>query len=87
MTKRWELHNFLTDVRNGGGIGNLLSKKFNPVEEVQNVTFSDVIGNEEAKEELQDLVDYLKDPAKFEGVKVPKGVLMVSLLLLVLGLT
>jgi len=40
--------------------------------------FDDVIGNDEAKEDLRDIVEFLKDPAKFKNVKVPKGVLMIG---------
>ena len=45
------------------------------------VTFSDVAGVEEAKEEVSELVDFLRDPAKFQklGGKIPRGVLMVGL--------
>ena len=44
------------------------------------VTFSDVAGVEEAKEEVRELVDFLRDPAKFQklGGKIPRGVLMVG---------
>lgn len=44
------------------------------------VTFSDVAGVEEAKEEVSELVDFLRDPAKFQklGGKIPRGVLMVG---------
>jgi cell division protease FtsH len=44
------------------------------------VTFTDVAGIEEAKEEVQEIIDFLKDPQKFQklGGKIPKGVLLVG---------
>jgi cell division protease FtsH len=45
-----------------------------------NVTFADVAGCDEAKEEVNELVDFLRDPSKFQklGGRIPKGVLMVG---------
>ena len=44
------------------------------------VTFVDVAGCEEAKEEVSELVDFLRDPSKFQklGGRIPRGVLMVG---------
>jgi len=44
----------------------------------QRITFADVAGCDEAKEELQEIIEFLKDPAKFQklGGKIPKGVLL-----------
>ncbi len=46
----------------------------------QKVTFDDVAGAEEAKEETKELIDYLKDPLKFKmlGAKIPKGALLTG---------
>src|SRR5437667_1746819 len=51
------------------------------ISEKQNkVTFQDVAGVEEAKEELQEIIDFLKEPQKFQklGGRIPKGVLLVG---------
>ncbi|MGH7264594.1 MAG: ATP-dependent zinc metalloprotease FtsH [Candidatus Rokuibacteriota bacterium] len=52
----------------------LISEKHNKI------TFADVAGVEEAKEELREIIEFLKDPQKFQklGGKIPKGVLLVG---------
>ena len=49
-------------------------------ESTNSITFADVAGCDEAKEDVQELVDFLRDPAKFQklGGKIPRGVLMVG---------
>ncbi|MBM3352017.1 MAG: ATP-dependent zinc metalloprotease FtsH [Betaproteobacteria bacterium] len=49
-------------------------------ESSNNLTFADVAGCEEAKEEVSELVDFLRDPTKFQklGGRIPRGVLMVG---------
>jgi cell division protease FtsH len=50
-------------------------------EKEKKITFSDVAGIDEAKEELQEVVEFLKSPGKFQrlGGKIPKGVLLVGM--------
>jgi cell division protease FtsH len=49
-------------------------------EKAVKITFSDVAGIDEAKMEVQEIIDFLKDPSKFQklGGKIPKGVLLVG---------
>ena len=68
----------------GGGRGGAFSfgkSRARMIDESNNnITFADVAGCEEAKEEVAELVDFLRDPAKFQklGGRIPKGVLMVG---------
>jgi len=68
----------------GGGKGGAFSfgkSRARMTDEAQNtVTFTDVAGCDEAKEEVQELVDFLRDPSKFQklGGRIPKGVLLVG---------
>ena len=49
-------------------------------ENISNITFADVAGIDEAKQELKEVVDFLKEPEKFRkiGAKIPKGVLLLG---------
>ena len=68
----------------GGGRGGAFSfgkSRARMMDESNNqVTFADVAGCEEAKEEVAELVDFLRDPGKFQklGGRIPRGVLMVG---------
>jgi len=68
----------------GGGKGGAFSfgkSRARMTDEAQNIiTFADVAGCDEAKEEVQEIVDFLRDPSKFQklGGRIPKGVLMVG---------
>ncbi|GAA4016373.1 ATP-dependent zinc metalloprotease FtsH [Actimicrobium antarcticum] len=68
----------------GGGKGGAFSfgkSKAKMLDETANaVTFADVAGCDEAKDEVQELVDFLRDPTKFQklGGRMPRGVLMVG---------
>jgi cell division protease FtsH len=68
----------------GGGKGGAFSfgkSRARVLDENSNtVTFADVAGCEEAKEEVSELVDFLRDPSKFQklGGRIPRGVLMVG---------
>ncbi len=60
--------------------GRSMARLVNPEDEVQKVTFKDVAGAKEAKEELTEIVDFLKNPKKFIqiGARIPKGVLLMG---------
>ena len=62
------------------GFGKSKAKLLNSKEEKNRVTFSDVAGIDEAKEEVQEIVEFLKEPAAFQklGGRIPKGVLLVG---------
>jgi cell division protease FtsH len=72
-------------LRNGGGAGGMLgnfgrSRHKITSKEHTNVTFDDVAGVEEAKEEVMEIVEFLKNPKKFQrlGGRIPRGVLLVG---------
>jgi cell division protease FtsH len=63
-----------------GGVFGVGSAKGLIKSEKPNVTFDDVAGNDEAKEEVKEIVDFLKNPERYTslGAKIPKGVLLVG---------
>jgi cell division protease FtsH len=75
---------FMRQMQGGGGGRGAMSfgkSKARMLTEEQNkITFDDVAGVEEAKEEVEELVEFLRDPSKFQklGGRIPKGVLMTG---------
>jgi len=76
---------FMRQMQGGGGGGRGAmsfgkSKARMLTEDQVKVTFADVAGVEEAKEEVSEMVEFLRDPSKFQklGGKIPRGVLMVG---------
>ena len=61
-----------------GGMGKSNAKVY--VQSTHGIRFADVAGEDEAKENLQEIVDYLHDPGKYEsiGASMPKGILLVG---------
>ena len=76
----WILLGFLMRRMGGGamGVGKSNAKVY--VETSTGVTFADVAGQDEAKESLQEMVDFLHNPGKYKeiGAKLPKGALLVG---------
>ena len=75
---------FMRQMQSGGGRGGALgfgkSRARLLTEKTERVTFEDVAGIEEAKGELYEIVDFLKDPQKYQrlGGKIPRGCLLVG---------
>ena len=73
---------FMRQMQTGGSKALSFGKsRAKPVsEKAVKITFADVAGIEEAKADVQEIIDFLKDPSKFQklGGKIPKGVLLVG---------
>ncbi len=75
---------FLRQVKGAGmqalNFGTSKARMIDPNDQSQRVTFDDVAGAKEAKEELKEIVDFLKNPKKFLdiGAQIPKGVLLMG---------
>ncbi|OAI55643.1 cell division protein FtsH [Planctomyces sp. SCGC AG-212-M04] len=77
----WLMRRSSDPMSSGGMFGGFIrspAKRFKPSD--QKTTFDDVAGMENAKRELQEVVEFLKDPAKFQrlGAQIPKGVLLMG---------
>ncbi len=77
----WFIMRRSSDPMGGGMMGNFIrsqAKRFHAAD--QRTTFDDVAAMDQAKMELQELVEYLKNPAKFQrlGATIPKGVLLMG---------
>ncbi len=70
----------LSSIDGGKAMGFGKARIKQPVDEKRKTTFADVAGADEEKEELREIVDFLKSPKKFKelGARVPKGVLLVG---------
>ena len=78
----WIIFGFLARKVGGGmgmGVGKSTARMYD-MEKSTGVTFKDVAGQDEAKESLQEVVDFLHNPAKYKeiGAKLPKGALLVG---------
>lgn len=76
---------FVFIMRQNGGGGKAMSfgkskAKLQKKEDLKKITFKDVAGLKEEKEELEEIVDFLKHPAKYNslGARIPKGILLVG---------
>ena len=75
---------FTRSVRGAGmqalNFGSSKARIIDPDDQAQRVTFKDVAGAKEAKQELEEIVDFLKNPKKFLdiGAQIPKGVMMMG---------
>ncbi|MEJ2645460.1 MAG: ATP-dependent zinc metalloprotease FtsH [Gammaproteobacteria bacterium] len=77
----WRMQQRMTGGQGGGGpfgVGKSRAKRFRKGS--SNTTFDDVAGAENAKRDLHEIIDYLKDPQRYRtlGAKIPKGILLIG---------
>jgi len=74
------LYMMMRQANGGGSVMNFAKAKYRPAEDSSRTTFEDVAGCKEEKEELEEIVEFLKNPRQFNelGARIPKGVLLVG---------
>lgn len=76
----WFLTRQMRSQNGAMAFGNSRARMMHPEGQKQKITFADVAGAKEAKHELEEVVDFLKNPKKFSdiGARIPKGILLMG---------